>query len=185
MSLTTSGTTLRALLTVTNLSATAPTGSGAAEWYAIWTFGTTTYFANAEVAAVPPGSAPTYSDGTITITGSTHQFNTANTTDTGSFTLGPNGVVEIDVPLANIGNPPTNAVLASPNGETNILVGAAGTGSLPKVDSGGPSCDYVIGEAPASALPESPFVPLAPLAGLGAVAAVIRNRRTRAQRLSR
>lgn len=180
LTLTPDGNTLRALLTVTNLSETVPAGAGAAEWYALWTFGGTTYFANAEVAAAPPGSAPTYSDGTVTITGSTHQFNTANTNDTGSFTLGPNGVVEIDVPLAHIGSPAVNAVLSSPNGETNILVGAAGTGSLPKVDSGGPSCDYAIGEVPAAAVPETPFGPLLPLAGIGGVSAyLIRRRRAR------
>lgn len=184
MSLTTDGTKLRALLTLTDLEETVPTGAGAAEWYAIWTYSGTTYFANAELSAVP-GSTPTFADGTVTQTGSTKQFSNANTTDTGKFTLGPNGIVEIDVPLANVGKPPLNAVLSNPSGQTNILIGAAGTGSLPTVDTGGPKCDYTVGEAaaPAATVPETPLGPLVPVIGLAVFGAWFsRRRRTRGHR---
>ena len=177
MALSSDGKTLRALLTVTNLQETVPTGAGAAEWYAIWGYGGTTYFANAELSAVP-GSTPTFADGTITQTGSSKQFNNANTTDTGSFTLGPNGIVEIDVPLANVGKPPLGANLGNPAGQTNILVGAAGTGSLPTVDTGGPKCDYTLGAAaPAAAVPDAPFAPLLVLSGVVGAAYARRRRR--------
>ena len=139
-------------MTVTNLTETVPTGASAAEWYFLWTYtsgGTkTTYFANAELQ-VTPGSVPTFSDGTVTLTGNSHSYNkSSNTNDTGHFTLGKYGVVEIDVPLANIGNPPTGAVLAGPTGETDILIGVIGSGLLEKVDTGGPTCDYKVGSNP-------------------------------------
>ena len=147
-------------MTVTNLTETVPTGASAAEWYFLWTYtsgGTkTTYFVNAELQ-VTPGSVPTYSDGTVTLTGNSHSYNkSSNTNDTGHFTLGKNGVVEIDVPLANVGNPPTGAGLAGPTGETDILIGVIGSGLLEKVDTGGPSCNYRWAPTPALSPPWLP-----------------------------
>ena len=57
-------------------------------------------------------------------------------------------MVEIDVPLANIGNPPAGAVLAGPTGETEDGMGVIGSGLLEKVDTGGPACDYKVGSNP-------------------------------------
>ena len=144
-SLSSDGNTLRSFLTVNNLTQTVPIGAGADEWYATWTFNGTEYFVNAELAA-GPGSAPTFRDGTITKTGNTSNFNTSHTTDTGHLTTGTNGVIEIDVPLANVGAPPIGALLSNPAGETWILVGTAPTGGLlEKVDSGGPTCQEKLG----------------------------------------
>ena len=149
MSVTADGTTLRTLLTVTNLSETVPTGAYADEWYMLWTYNKTVYFANAELTTVP-GAVPTFHDGTVTVTGTTHQYQTsANTNDTGHFTLGANGVIEIDVPLANIGSPPVGATLSGPAGETDLEIGTPVLASLQKVDAGGPTCDYRIGSGPA------------------------------------
>jgi hypothetical protein len=147
------GTTLRTLMNVTDLSESVPTGAAAAEWYFLWTYGAgsakTIYFANAEIQALPPGSAPTFHDGTVTATGNTHSYNaSSNTNDTGHFTLGKDGVVEIDVPLANVGKPGTGAILTGPTGETDILVGTPVGGFLEKVDTGGPTCDYRVGSNP-------------------------------------
>jgi subtilase family serine protease len=147
MSLSADGTTLRTFLTVTNLNGSVPTGAGAAEWYVTWTYNNTMYFANAELSAVP-GSAPTFHDGTVTQTGNTSNFsnNSSHTNDTGSFTPGPNGIVEIDVPLANVGGPPIGAVLTTPAALTDILVGTAAAGGLlERVDTGGPTCQETLG----------------------------------------
>jgi subtilase family serine protease len=147
MSLSSDGTTLQASLSVTNLSATVPTGAGAEEWYATWTYNGTEYFANAELSAVP-GSVPTFHDGTVSKTGNSSSFNnnTAHTDDTGQFVLGPNGVVEIDVPLANLGSPQIGAVLSSPAAETWLEIGTTVSGGLlEKVDSGGPTCQETLG----------------------------------------
>ena len=133
--------------------------------------------------STPPGSAPTFHDGTVTVTGNTHNYNTSShTNDTGHFTLGPNGVVEIDVPLANVGNPPLGATLQTPSGQTVELVGALGTGSLETVDTGGPACSYVVGAEPTTAaLPEAPVGAAIPAAGLaaGGLMLFLRRRRTR------
>ncbi|MGH9094179.1 MAG: hypothetical protein ACRDXE_03365, partial [Acidimicrobiales bacterium] len=85
-----------------------------------------------------------------TKTGNTSSYtNSANTNDSGRFVLGPNGVVEIDVPLANVGSPPAGAVLGGPAGLTDIEIGTPQSGGLlEKIDSGGPTCDYPVGGTP-------------------------------------
>src|SRR5581483_9569218 len=141
MSLSADGQTLVVKLTVNDLTETVPPGAAADEWYMLWTYAGTTYFANAELTdvAATAGTAPTFNDGNVSVTGSTHTHNPVHT-DTGSFTTGPNGVVEIDVPVANVGGPTLGKVLQAPSGETDIEVGAPGVGGLlGKVDVGGPA----------------------------------------------
>jgi hypothetical protein len=185
MSVSADGLTLRTFLTVTNMSLTVPTGAGAAEWYSLWTFGGTVYFSNMELTNAP-GATPTFSDGTVTVTGTSHLYNTAHT-DTGQNpTLGPNGVVEVNVPLANVGNPPLSSTFSGPSGETRILIGAAGSGSLPLVDSGGPACDFSLTNGPVSPpgviTPEVPYALLIPMAGLATAGSVLMRRRQRQRR---
>ena len=75
----------------------------------------------------------------------------AGHTDTGSFTTGPNGIVQVVVPLANIGSPAAAAVLTQPAGQTDTEEGVpptpAGqsTALLEAVDSGGPANNYTVG----------------------------------------
>jgi subtilase family serine protease len=136
-------------ITVQNLSETVPTGATAADWYMTWTYNGTVYFAQAQLGAIP-GSAPTFSDGTLVSVGTSQQYQTANT-DSGTFVTGKDGVVQIVVPLSHVGSPPTGAVLAQPSGETYIEVGVPpnplglGVGSLQKVDAGGPNNNYSVG----------------------------------------
>jgi len=147
MKLSGDGKTLTVRLTVQDLTETVPTGVAADEWYMLWTYGGTTYFANAELTdvAAAAGTGPTFNDGNVTVTGTTHTYNPVNT-DTGSFVTGQNGVVEIDVPLANVGSPALGKVLQAPAGETDIEVGVPGAGGfLEKVDTGGPACNEVLG----------------------------------------
>ena len=116
MSVSADGTSLRVLLNVSDLSETVPTGAAADEWYGLWSYNGTEYFGNAQLTDLP-GATPTFDDGTVTNTGGENSYNTVNTDDTGLFTLGTNGVVEIDVPLANVGSPADGTVLASPAGK--------------------------------------------------------------------
>ena len=112
----------------------------------MWSYNGTEYFANAQLTDLPDAT-PTFDDGTV----SGNSYNTVNTDDTGLFTLGNNGVVEIDVPFSNVGSPPNGTILTSPAGETDIEVGAPGEGGLlEKVDSGGPTCNYDVGGGPVS-----------------------------------
>jgi pseudomonalisin len=136
-------------LDVTNLSETVPTGATAEDWYMTWTDGGTTYFAQAQLGATP-GATPTFSDGTIVLTGTDHEYQVAHT-DTGSFTAGADGTVEIDVPLANIGSPAPASVLSQPSGSTFTEEGVPpnpsgeSAASLQAVDSGGPTDNYTVG----------------------------------------
>jgi hypothetical protein len=145
MGLSADGQNLIVKLNVTNLSATVPTGATGADWYATWSYNNTVYFANAQLSPTP-GATPTFGDGTVTLTGNTKNYNPVHTNDQGSFTPGANGVVEIDVPLANVGGPAVGAVLSQPAGVTFTEEGAPGVASaLETVDSGGPTKDYTLG----------------------------------------
>jgi pseudomonalisin len=143
------GRSLLVKMTVQNLTQTVPTGATGEDWYMTWTYKGTDYFAQAQLGALP-GSAPTFSDGTVVAVGASHQFQAANT-DTGSFIPGNDGTIEIVVPLANVGAPPAGGVLIQPAGETDIEIGippnplGLGIASLQKVDSGGPGNDYAVG----------------------------------------
>ncbi|MFZ0665007.1 MAG: S53 family peptidase [Acidimicrobiales bacterium] len=145
MSLSTDGSTLQVQLTVSDLTDTVPTGAEADDWYGLWSYDGTEYFAEAQLSAVP-GSAPTFGDGTVTKEGTETDYDPVNTDDTGSFTLGTNGIVEIDVPLSHVGSPSPGALFTTPAGSTFISVGVPNEESLLEtVDSGGPSCNYTLG----------------------------------------
>jgi pseudomonalisin len=141
--------TLAVTLTVENLSDSVPPGATGADWYMTWTYGGTEYFAQAQIGPVPT-LAPTFDDGTVQKVGTSSQYNAAHT-DTGKFVTGKDGTIEIDVPLANIGNPASGAVLNQPAGVTYIEVGVppnptgAGVASLQQVDTGGPTNNYDVG----------------------------------------
>ena len=57
--------------------------------------------------------------------------------DTGIVTPRPNGAVEVDVPLANIGSQASGSVLQTPSAQTYVREGAV-AGSLPTVELGQP-----------------------------------------------
>ncbi|HET7386145.1 MAG TPA: S53 family peptidase [Nocardioidaceae bacterium] len=143
------GTTLRTFTMLQNLTtdpaeavAGVPVGGSANEYYFLWTYGGTTYFTNAEVDTTT--GTVTYSDGTVSGT----QYSTVHSDDTGTLTTGPSGTVEVDVPLANVGNPPSGATLTGPGAQTKVLEGTTVTGGLIEAaDSGGPHYDYTVGQA--------------------------------------
>jgi pseudomonalisin len=145
------GANLAVDLKVTNLSETVPTGATGEDWYMTLTDGGTTYFAQAQLGATP-GATPTFSDGTVVLTGSEHEYEAANT-DTGTFTPGADGTIEIDAPLANIGNPAKASVLAQPAGSTYTEEGVPpnpsgqSPASLQAVDSGDPTDSYTVGSS--------------------------------------
>ncbi len=132
MSVSGDGDNLRVLLTVSDLTETVPTGAEADEWYGLWSYDGTEYFANAQLTAVP-GATPTFGDGTVTKTGNTTTYNPVNTDDTGLLTLGNNGTVEIDVPFSHVGSPPTATILTGPAGSTFIAIGDPGEESALEV----------------------------------------------------
>jgi hypothetical protein len=64
--------------------------------------------------------------------------------DTGVLTLGPNGTVEVDVPLANIGSPTVGQVLQGPTATANVRMVLPVGGLFATIDSAGPTSDYVL-----------------------------------------
>lgn len=138
--LTDDGTTLHATLTLADLSTAAPSAAGGAnDYYLLWTYKGTQYFASAEVDALT--GTVTYGDGTV----SGNQFTTGNT-DTGTFVPGKNGTITVDVPLAHVGSPAAGDTLVAPAGQSRVLLGSTVTGGLiEQADVGGPQYDYVLG----------------------------------------
>lgn len=143
------GSALEARLTVGNLTESVPPGATAEDWYLTWLYKGTTYFAAAQLGAIP-GSTPTFADGTVVKVGSSTEYHQVDV-DTGTFRTGPNGTVIIDVPLANVGHPAPGTMLTYPAGATFTEEGVppnptgVGAASLQAVDTGGPSRNYVVG----------------------------------------
>jgi hypothetical protein len=90
----------------------------------------------------------TYADGTMTVTdagGTTNYQFTPNpsSTATGTFGSGPKGRVEVDVPLSDVGSPPSGAALQGAQAYT-------ADGTTPAlgfiVDQAGPGKDYKVGQ---------------------------------------
>jgi hypothetical protein len=111
VALSSDGTKVRAALTVQNFSTTVPTGWTSEDWIMYWTQPddgvppptgdmSDDYAVAATVDAL--GNV-TYSDGTIAFDSSGGYSYTPVNTVTGSFVTGPNGRIEVDAPLADVG----------------------------------------------------------------------------------
>ena len=105
-----SGTTLVAQLQGPSLApGTDAAGANGTEYYLLWTYAGTTYYAMAYVD--PTGTEVFYDDGNTNDSSSLTPPTSSNIS--GSFA---NGTLTLDVPLADVGNPPTGAVLTYPYG---------------------------------------------------------------------
>ena len=118
---------IRAAMTVANLSTNIPTGFTSEDWILYWTQPddgvppptnyTKDYYA--VEATVDISGAITYTDGTIAFDDSgNYQYSSTNTVS-GSFTPGQNGVVEIDAPVADVGNLASGTQLGTVGGATD------------------------------------------------------------------
>jgi subtilase family serine protease len=190
------GTTLKTVLTIANMAdapASTPPYGTANEYYMYWTFGGTTYFTNAEVSVA---GTIAYNYGTVSKVGTTNSYSPTGSA-TGSITTGPDGTVEVDVPLSDVGSPPSTATLTGIGAETMTLEGAPsplGTGLLETLDTDSAQYNYTLGETCAAtglpgsdggaapsggSAPEAPFAVLIPLLGLAVLATVAIRRRRR------
>jgi subtilase family serine protease len=140
MALTPDGTTLRTILTVSNLSTTIPTGGAENDYNFVWTLNGVQYFTQ---LAVEPGGAVQAYDGQIVHASLETRYQQLHV-DTGTITPGPNGTVEVDVPLANVGGPAVGQVFHQPSAQAYVREGFL-AGPLEPVDSAGPSADFVVG----------------------------------------
>jgi hypothetical protein len=148
MGLTPDGQKLRVVLTIRDLSKEIPTGSNYLDYETYWNWNGTTYGVSVQVDS---SGNVSYADGTMSVTdagGTTnYQFNpNPNSTATGSFGSGPNGQIEVDVPLGEIGSPAAGDKLTAPGAYTADGVNAAVTGFGFIADQDGPGRDYTVGE---------------------------------------
>jgi subtilase family serine protease len=107
--------TLRVTLTLKDLEPPPPPANApSALWAVAWTYNGTQYTATATVNGVGPAAVWSYDDGTNAIKGTS--------------TLGPNGTIVMDVPLADVGNPPAGASIVQPSADSRGSFTVLGTG---------------------------------------------------------
>ena len=143
------GTGLRVSLSLTDMSETFPTGTNDLTYNLFWnpvpqSDGSMNYTATQVDIAQNIGGPPTvtYTDGTMNVNDAQGLTNyTVTNTVTGTIVDGPNGRVEIDVPLTDIGSPAPGAHLTGLRAQT--AAAAVAFGFIADQASG--SNDYVIG----------------------------------------
>jgi pseudomonalisin len=133
------GQTLRTIITVRNLSTAIPTGGTENDYNLVWFLNGVEYFTQ---LAVEPGGIVNAYDGQVLHVSLETRFQQLHV-DQGVITPGPNGTVEVDVPLSNVGTPALGATLTQPSATAYVRVGVL-VGSLQTVDSGGPNANYVL-----------------------------------------
>ena len=119
-------------MSIANLSKDIPTGSNYLDYELYWNYtpagasSPTTYAVDVQVDDT---GAVTFADGTESVTQGNYQF-TPNTSGhaTGTFGSGKLGTIEVDVPLADIGNPKPGDALDVASAYTADGVNAVVTG---------------------------------------------------------
>lgn len=139
MCLSPDGQTLRTIITVSNLSTTIPTGGVENDYNFVWQYNGVEYFTQLAVEA--DGTVLAW-DGQAIHASLETRFQQLHS-DPGTITPGPNGTVEVDVPLANVGSPTSGSVLQTPSAQTYVREGIL-AGSLEPADSAGPNADFAI-----------------------------------------
>jgi len=156
--LTSNGTTLSGAIRVDSLSSgpggTPELDGTGDEWYITFSYNGTTYFLN---AAMPGTGVQTtgsntplpvsFSDGTVTTsaTGGQQYSASSSTAPTGELDQADN-LIEISVPLADVGNPPRDAALTATAVQTYAEAGTPAASLLEAADSAS-GANYAVGEA--------------------------------------
>src|SRR5439155_10336261 len=114
--LTPDGKTLRTIVTVRNLSTVIPTPGGENTFNFIWTLNGLQFFTQ---LAIEPGGVVNAYDGEVIHLPVLTKFQQLHV-DTGIIKQGPNGTIEVDVPVANLGGLNVGQVLQQPNATANV-----------------------------------------------------------------
>ncbi|HZU60184.1 MAG TPA: hypothetical protein VE983_04420, partial [Solirubrobacteraceae bacterium] len=143
-------TKLRVVMNIKNLSKTIPTGDNYLDYEFFWTNPSGDSGPDAVDVQVDSSGNVTYADGTETVSNTggsaNYQFTPAsNNAATGTFTPGPNGTVEVDVPLSALGLT-AGQVLSGPSAYTATGDNAQATGLGFIVDQDGPGNNYTVGQ---------------------------------------
>jgi subtilase family serine protease len=134
------GQTLRSIITVRNLSTTVPTGGVENDYNLVWSFNGTQFFTQ---LAVGPGGIVNGYDGQLVKVSLENRYQQLHV-DTATITPGPNGTVEVDVPLANLPGTVVGSQLQRPTAASYVREGVL-AGTLEPIDAAGPSNDYLVG----------------------------------------
>src|SRR5204863_2501300 len=104
-------------LKVKQFPSTVPPGGLAINYYTDWTFQGKRYWSEAQIDA---SGAQSFSDGTIATGRST-----IGSDRNGSITRTDDGgaIIEVEVPLTDVGSPAIGASLGAPTGLSSVLVG--------------------------------------------------------------
>jgi subtilase family serine protease len=126
-----SSTTLKVTLAIHNLSAPPPPNNfPSAYWTVYWTYNGTEYYAQATSNGAGAAAQWFFSDGTFT--GGRFSPNSSagitGTANTGPYTGGTAGTLVMNVPLADVGNPPAASQLTNPFADTHAALTVAGGG---------------------------------------------------------
>jgi hypothetical protein len=132
--------TLKTFITVRNLSTVIPTGGGENTYNVVWSLNGLQFFTQ---LAVAPGGLVNAYDGEVVHLPVLTKYQQLHV-DTGKLTPGPNGTIEVDVPVANLGGLALGQVLQQPNATANVRMVAPVGGLFATIDSGGPNADYVV-----------------------------------------
>jgi hypothetical protein len=147
LGLTADGSKLRVVLNIKNLTKTIPTPSNYLDYEFFWTNPSGDTGPNAVDVQVDNSGQVTYTDGTESVTSAGDQFTASPTSAaTGSFGSGPNGTIEVDVPLSEL-KLSAGSVLTKPSAysaEGAKPPAGPSVGSI--VDQDGPGNDYKLGE---------------------------------------
>ena len=138
MQLSPDGQTLRIIVSVANMTTTIPTPGVENDYNVVWAYNGTTYFAQ---LAVEPGGVVNAYDGQLVRASLENRYQQLDVVN-GSIATGPNGTAEIDVPLADIGNPPLGAILPFPTSQSYVRLGVL-AGSLQPVDATNAGLSYL------------------------------------------
>jgi subtilase family serine protease len=139
-------TTLRVTLKLKSLEAPPPPANlVSAYWSVYWTYNGTLYYVQATSNGAAGVAVFSYSDGTYTTT-----FNPGHTIS-GAASVGPSGSFVMDVPLADVGNPPAGAALVTPFADTHgsFTVDGAGLYYTAAADRGpdlGFGASWIVGQ---------------------------------------
>ncbi len=133
------GTTLRTIITVRNLSTVIPTGGVENDYNFTWTHNGTTYFT--QLAVEPTGVINAY-DGQLLKLSLENRYQQFHV-DTAVFVPGTNGIVEVDVPLANVGSPAIGQTLFFPSAASYVRESVL-AGPLEPVDTTSVNNSYQI-----------------------------------------
>lgn len=127
---------LRVVLTIKNLSKSIPAPGNYNDYQVRWTNPSGDKGPNAVDISVGSSGTVTFTDGTVTVVnGNTNYAKSSTTKATGKFGSGPNGKIEVDVPLSEL-HLKTGQTLGNPIGDAASGANPPGLAGIADTDQG-------------------------------------------------